>query len=335
MPSSATPVKQLLDGTDLVAIDVGARGDVPPHWQVLDGTARVISFEADEAACRQLHEVYARRGHGDMYRVLPVCLSGTGGRQTLYVRHVPSSASLKEPLAENLDAYYKHDYIFPITPHAIESRTLADVLGEIGENSPDMIKLDIEGSELDVLEGMGDARIASLVAIEMEAPILDMYREQRSFAEAVTALSRRGFDLFDVHVHHGQRTLDGETDGYQRQVFGVYRRSPSMSARALYTDLLFFRQAQDVVASRSIAGVRKLAVAYCTYGFFPEAHHLIARALAAGLLPAAQAGAAEQAIIAWHRRRGYKTRHGLGLWSRIVRYVIMRLRIEDYPNWGQ
>jgi hypothetical protein len=162
-----------------------------------------------------------------------------------------------------------------------------------------------------------------------------MYREQRSFAEAATVLSRRGFDLFDVHVHRGQRTLDGATDGYQRQVFEVYRGSPSLSARALYTDLLFFRRAQDVLASRSVEAVRKLAVAYCTYSFFAEAHQVIARAEAGGFLPAAQVKSAQQAIVQWHRERNYRTRFGLGLWSRIVRYVVRRLRIEDDPNWGQ
>jgi FkbM family methyltransferase len=292
-------LEAILAGEQPVCVDVGARSDIPALWLVLDGSARFVAFEPDPEACTALRAVYDGRGHGDMYRNLPIALSGTGGKRTLHVTNTPSGSSLLSPETELNLAYVDHDYIFPIRKREIETRKLGDVLDEVGETRADMIKIDVEGAALEVIQGLGEDKLKNVLCVELETAITQQFVNEATLFDIHAYMHKRGFDLLDMHQMHTVLTRNGRADGYQRTIFGVHAKSPTISGRLLDVDALFFRRSDDVLALGGNA-VRRMAVAYGVYGFFCEAYDIVEKAARARLLDENEARIACDALVAWH-----------------------------------
>jgi FkbM family methyltransferase len=309
-------VRTLVGDAPLTAIDVGARYDIPSHWIVLDGCFDVVAFEPDPEACAALRAVYDSRGHGDRYRNLPIAVSDTRGSRKLFVPNSPSGASLFSPETPINRAYVDHSYLYPIVERTVETRTLCDVLDEIREPRASMIKIDVEGAAMEVLKGLGDERIKHLVAIEAETEVTSRYQGQHTFFDLHALLSARGFEVFDARKLNVRLTREGRPDGYQRDVFGVHDQSPTVAPRLLGIDALFFRRADEVL-SRGADETRRLAIAYCTYGFFNEAYNLLEQGEGLRLFSAAESAGLREAVVAWHN-------HG---WAK-------RMFHRPTPFWG-
>lgn len=290
-------VRDVLGGEQLVAVDVGARYDIPEVWLVLEGHMRVVAFEPDPKACEELRAVYDARGHGHLYRNLPIAVSGTGGKRTLYVTNTPSGSSLLSPDTAHNRAYVDNDYIFPIKERTVETRTLRDVLDEIGEPRVDMVKIDVEGAALEIVESLGEERLKNVLSIELETSTKPQFKGERAFFEINTFMEKHGFELMDLRRLYTRMTRNGRPDGYQREVFGVHAESPTISPRMMGVDAFYFRSPEEILA-RGPGEVRRLAAVFATYGYFCEAYNLLERADA--MLGAKQAEAARNALVEWH-----------------------------------
>jgi FkbM family methyltransferase len=296
----------VLGTADLVAIDVGARSDIPENWLVLDGFANFIAVEPDPAACEKLRAVYDGRGHGHRYDILPIAVSNTDGPRTLYVTNTASGASLLSHDTPINRAYIDRDYLFPITERTVQTRRLDSVLDERAVPRVDMMKIDVEGAALDVIEGLGDGRLGTLLQIEMETSTTEQFRGERNLFEIYRHLTARGFELMDMRSMRTRLTRDGRADGYQREVFGVHSESPTIAGRLLDVDAMFFKHPDIVLSWKSEAAVRRLAAAYCTYQFFCEAHAIFDRAVAAGIMAEADARAAQDGVVGWHNHHAVR-----------------------------
>jgi FkbM family methyltransferase len=299
-------VRELLGDNELVAVDVGARYDIPGGWRVLEGKTRVIAFEPDPKACAELRSVYDARGFGHLYRNLPIALSAKGGPRTLYVTNTPSGSSLLNPDTPLNRAYTSLDYIFPINERVIDTRTLGSVLDEVGEAQVQLIKIDVEGAALEVLEGLDEARLARVMSVEIETAIAQQFQGERTLFDIHAFMTARGFLLHDVNRLYGRPTRQGKAGGYEREVFGVHSGTPTISARLCDVDALYFRDPDDVLRHGS-GEVLKMAAVFCTYGYFSEAYKLIERSEAAGVLTASVTRQAQEAIVAWHRLPRFRT----------------------------
>lgn len=299
-------VSAVLGGNDITIIDVGARYDIPEHWLVLDGVARVVAFEPDHEACDHLRKVYDGRGSGHLYRNLPIAVSGTGGRRKLYVTNTPSGSSLYSPDTAVNRAYVDKDYMFPIRESFVETRRMDDVLDEVGEPRNDMIKIDVEGAALEVLEGLGERRLESVASVEMECGVTQQFAGERTLFDINTFMLEKGFELLDMRKLFARRTRHGKANAYQLEVFGVHADSPTISARLLDVDAMYFRRPETLLG-RGAGGVHRLAVAYCTYGYFAEAHALIEEARERGDVTPAAADSALDGVVAWHRHHAVRT----------------------------
>ena len=74
-----------------------------------------------------------------------------------------------------------------LTTYAHLSRT-----GQVSK--PDLIKVDVQGFEYDVLLGFGDL-LGDCLAIELEAQLLPIYRDQKLFHDLVKMLDSFGLSL--------------------------------------------------------------------------------------------------------------------------------------------
>jgi FkbM family methyltransferase len=89
----------------------------------------------------------------------------------------------------------------------VETRTLDSILGEAGAQPPYLLKLDVQGAELDVLAGAAETlRQTSLLVLEVS--FFEFFAGGPDFAAVVERMAAEGFALYDV-LGLSYRPLDG------------------------------------------------------------------------------------------------------------------------------
>jgi len=95
--------------------------------------------------------------------------------------------------------------------HTIECTTIASALSELEIPEIDFLKLDTQGSELDILKGMG--RYAPLI-IQCELQYLPLYHDTPSAHEICQYLFNLGYVTFNLAPFRLEGTCPIEGDGY-------------------------------------------------------------------------------------------------------------------------
>lgn len=168
-------------------VDIGANplDDVVPYRLLLaSGAARVIGFEPQPDA---LADLLRRAGPHERY--LPYAL-GDGAQHTLHLCASGGFASLLEPDPGQLELLVDFPSLAEVvgtTP--VDTRRLDDV-AEL--DRIDLLKIDIQGGELDVLRS-GRRALGEAVAIQTEVGFHRLYRDQPTFADVDLELRAQGF----------------------------------------------------------------------------------------------------------------------------------------------
>ena len=186
--SSDDELFTILQPTRLTAIvDIGANpiDGNPPYKTMLErGLCSVLGFEPSADAIRQLN---SQKGSAEYY--LPHAI-GDGNEHTLFVCEAPGMTSLLEPDPERLNLFYGfHDLGRVNRRLPITTRRLDDVR-EVVEL--DFLKLDVQGSELNVLRS-GQAKLAHAVVIQTEVSFIPIYRNQPPLGAIDAQLRGMGF----------------------------------------------------------------------------------------------------------------------------------------------
>ena len=168
-------------------VDVGANpidGEPPYKDMLAKGLCRVTGFEPQADAIAVLN-----RRKGSLETYLPYVV-GRGGEAELKVCRYPGWTSLLQPRAAALE-------VFPVfqnnaTVDAYRS-VVTHRLDDVQELAPfDFLKIDVQGSELDVFEGARH-HLQHAVAIQTEMPFVALYEGQPTFGVLDQALRAMGF----------------------------------------------------------------------------------------------------------------------------------------------
>jgi FkbM family methyltransferase len=182
------PLIEILEPRRPTAIvDVGANpiDGEPPYKQMLKaGLCDVVGFEPQPEALARL-----QAAKGPRERYLPYAL-GDGTDRTLHVCALEGMTSLLVPDPAHLALFN----LFPIwgevkTRIPVTTKRLDDV-AEIA--AMDFLKMDIQGSERDVLEH-GRSRLAEAVVVQTEVSFVPLYEGQPVLGEMDLALRALGF----------------------------------------------------------------------------------------------------------------------------------------------
>jgi hypothetical protein len=92
----------------------------------------------------------------------------------------------------------------PIRRYPVPVRRFDGVIDSF--DRPALCKIDVQGSEMRVLRGMGE-RIHDVDAILIEASVIATIREGPEIAEVISFLRQQGFVVYDV-LGGGRRPLD-------------------------------------------------------------------------------------------------------------------------------
>lgn len=247
-------------------------------------------------------------------------LSRTGGERVLYETNVPTGSSLLKPGSEALYEFGDPTYFFPIAERRMATRRLDEVLDQAAIPSVDFIKLDVQGAEVEVLEGLGERLGRTTLGIELEVGLPGGYLEQPGIGAVDAVLRKAGFLLFDLRPVRLHRAVKGDRAYYPREVFGVHEQSATLAKRVWEADALYFRNPAGILDAADESALRKLAALYCAYGFFVEAHALFERALLEKRLSALVATSLQGAVVEWHRQ-AHSCFVESPMWWRLKRFV--------------
>lgn len=141
-----------------VIVDVGARGGLASHWDVLNPYMQAYCFEPEEGECARLNASAPAHLH-----YIPKGLWHTAGKQTLYVTRLADSSGLYKN-GEYFNRLVNAGNGQVVEKREIECTTLAECITSGAVPNPDFLKLDAEGAEYDIWCGaMGHAKPLGLI----------------------------------------------------------------------------------------------------------------------------------------------------------------------------
>lgn len=227
----------------LDVLDIGARLEEPPRYSALVARdAATVSAVEPQAADR---ERLVRHFQGARLRCLPHVL-GDGRHSTLHLTRHPGCTSLFAPDPQVIDLFQSIGAADPggnfhvVATERVPTVRLDDVEPPL---SPDLIKLDIQGAELQVLRH-GRRTLSSATVVETEVLFVPLYRDQPLAGDVMTFMSAEGFWLHRILDVHGRcyrpLTAGSPTTPVSQPLWCdmVFVRDPSRLERWSDADLL-------------------------------------------------------------------------------------------------
>jgi len=194
-------VSKLLATNKLVALDVGAQGGFfnasifPKRYNSFFDPIVVEPIESEAKKLMQQN-----------YKVISKGLWSTNCNKKLYVLGKrPGSSSMFKPSKNGYDLYNfkKKDFsIFDISQEInVECVTIKDSLKELNTSYLDFLKIDTQGSELEILKGLGEYRP---LVMKIEVQVVAMYENVPNWSELLNYLYKINYmtcEWIDIGPH--------------------------------------------------------------------------------------------------------------------------------------
>lgn len=198
-------------------IDVGANvGQFSRAALGLWPQAQIVAFEALPACARQLEQSLVARGHVEVHAV---AVGREDGSITFHPHEYSLSSSVLPATAE---ARRDHHRAREVPSIEVPLSRLDTVLSGRSLPRPTLLKLDVQGFELEVLAG-AERTLESIDAVLVEVAFERVYEGQPLFGDVHEQLVGRGWTL--------SAPLDARReDGQIVELDCLYQRAPSVNA---------------------------------------------------------------------------------------------------------
>ena len=184
-------IKDLLKNNKLIALDIGSQGGFnsdnffPSKY---DKFFNPILVDPIKNSSEKTQGTYIKKG-----------LWSSREKKKLYILEKrPGSSSMYEPDKKSFMFYgfkKKDFHLFDVTKtEEVECDTIDSSLKSLNINSLDYLKIDTQGSELEILKGLGDYRP---LIIKCEVQIYPMYKDVPSWTELVYFLGKLNYIVSD------------------------------------------------------------------------------------------------------------------------------------------
>ncbi len=185
----------LLQRENVTVVDVGGHvGESIEEYRTLFPDCRVYSFEPHPESFITLEQRWGRLNGVHVERL---ALGAKSGAVSFYATRCSSASSLLPPegFLQERSAKRNYDYLKMEVP----MDTLDHVAARLSLSGIDILKMDVQGSELQVLQGAaGLLRASQIDLIFSEALFAETYAGQSDFNEIWSYLKNYGYVLWDL-----------------------------------------------------------------------------------------------------------------------------------------
>ncbi|MFZ4763257.1 MAG: FkbM family methyltransferase [Alphaproteobacteria bacterium] len=187
---------------EITLLDVGAAASDqqlasdPFNKLLAQPSVTVIGFEPYLPACEARNKQAA-----DSHYYLPYFI-GDGSKRTFYQCKNPLTSSLYKPNTELLSYFQQMEEIQVASSYEVQTKRLQDI-EEV--THCDIIKIDVQGAELDVLKGMGKKLLAETLIVHAEVGYIPIYHDQPLFSDVDLMLRQQGFYLHRFHKNFSRQ----------------------------------------------------------------------------------------------------------------------------------
>ena len=246
-----------------VYVDCGARDGIG-EATILEAfpQAQLIGFEPDAEECDRLNRTQTNAGGRHQQVFYPVAVGARQEERCLYITKNLACSSLYRPnnavFGKFLDCA---DAIEVIRETSVATVALDAYLPSIGVERIDFLKLDVQGAELDVLQGAKELLTSCVLGLRLEVEFAQLYQGQPLFGDVDAYLRQSGFVLFDL-----SRTR------YRRE---VTPRDLPTRGQLLWGDAIYLRDYEHFLDPAQTAPCLQLAVLASALGFHDYAMEIV------------------------------------------------------------
>ena len=222
----------------MVVVDVGCRWGFAEPFLGRSRPFHVVGFDPDAEECERLRERY----RDFPVELVPLALAGKLGPRTLYRTLNPACSSLLQPDPVLTANYPALECAREVGTETVETTTL-DAWARSRDLPPiRYLKLDTQGTELEILEG-GAGCLRSVRCVEVEVEFNPIYLGQPLFSDVDHFLRGEGFVLWKLtnHVHYSRY---GEPDPSRQD--SVFYDERQRVDHATFTGQLYWANAHYV-----------------------------------------------------------------------------------------
>jgi FkbM family methyltransferase len=208
---------------NFIFCDIGARYGLEEPWKSYRNLIDVISFEPDQEEFAELDQKKEGQDH-----VLPYALSNEIHKPTLNLTKNRGCSSLYEPNHTFLHRFPDEERFTVEKKEAVDATTLDNLYHQSIIRELDFLKMDVQGAELDILQGGRDIINDNILGIQIEVEFKPLYKSQPLFAEIDSDIREKfNFELFDIKKHYW-KYKEGQYIG-------------SKKGQVIFADALYFR----------------------------------------------------------------------------------------------
>lgn len=225
----------LLNGAGLKLVDIGGRRSSVPELVTLAPFADYYVSEPDPAEAVHLAEHLTRDLSWRSVTVIAEAIGSQRGPATLYVTRQPGMSSLLEPDPQVTRRIYLNRRFEVVDTTTVPVLPLDEAAERYAFTDACFLKIDTQGTELDILRSGSRLVQHSVVGMYVECSFRPFYKGQPLFSDVDGHLRAQGFELFSLS-RANLRRAGYHASHYSRRVtgwaHGLYFREPDTLASA-------------------------------------------------------------------------------------------------------
>lgn len=220
-----------------------------PFYKILDyfPHSKIIGFEIDKRVCDKMN---SDASEGIKY--YPYALGKANEKKKLYNTQAPMCTSLYKPNEKLISLYNNLDFAYLKNETEIETITLDNFISKNTIDNLDFIKIDTQGSELDIFNG-GKNSLKNVVKIICEVEFVPIYEDQPLFGDVNKFLNDNGF-MFNKFLGLSGRALKPL----------ILNKDPNKASQHMWSDAVFIKNI-EVIQNLSDEKLLKLSILSAAY----------------------------------------------------------------------
>jgi len=248
--------ENLLEQTNLTIVDVGAAGGMHDRWSHLKTSINSILFEPDPEEFKKLN-----LDQNNTSLVINSALSDQNKEVRFHVCKWQEVSSIYKPNLKVLSKYQDVDRFTVSKVITLQADSLNNLLEKYRITEVDFMKIDTQGSELEILQGASNF-LDGIIGLEVEVEFIKIYQDQPLFPEVDRFIKSHGFSLIDMKRTFWKRK--NADDG-------------SNKGQLVYADSLYFKEPEQVMKSANLSKEKiiKSINLYLVYGYVDLAISLL------------------------------------------------------------